>query len=33
MEIKIQAEDVRKLVLRMMYGNGPEEVTEEWIIL
>jgi hypothetical protein len=29
MEIKIQAEDVRKLVLRMMYGNSPEEVTEE----
>jgi len=32
-EIKIQAEDGRKLVLRMKYGNNPEDVTGEWIIL
>jgi len=32
MEIKIQAEDGRKLVLRVKYGNSAEEVTGEWII-
>jgi len=33
MEIKLQAEDGRKLVLNMMYGISPEEVTGELIIL
>jgi hypothetical protein len=33
MKIKIQAEDGRKLVLGMIYGNTAEEVTGEWIIL
>ena len=33
LKIKIQAEDCRKLVLRMICENNPEEVTGEWIIL